>query len=99
MKFLVPVLAACPALADACAAPPGLGPPLSTYYACEAAAQTGPLGAETADRCSRVFIAVKLAFVPGVGPADWVGLSGAERAAVNAAGYRAFKDWEGCARP
>ncbi|MCB1347293.1 MAG: hypothetical protein KDK11_01110 [Maritimibacter sp.] len=89
--FCLSGLAALPALSE----PYGTPDPadLRIYIFCSDVAAERPLGFEEAVACGHVFDRVKLAFVPGVTPEEFMALETRDRAEVNLVGYRRFREW------
>ena len=67
---------------------------IAAYFACSDLAEERHLTRDEVDTCNAVYQNVKLSFVPGVEPHDYVQLSARERHAVNQAGFRAFRAWQ-----
>ena len=67
---------------------------LALYATCSSAAESQLLGTHEAALCARVFMRIKLSFLPDVGPEDLANLTSEERARVNRAGYAAYLDWK-----
>lgn len=63
------------------------------HIACADVAEQRQLSLAEVNYCSAIYQEIKLAFVPGVDPEDYVGLSLAEQHAVNKQGYLAFREW------
>lgn len=66
---------------------------IAAHFACTDLAVQRPMTLDEADRCAGVYQKIKLAFVPGVDPGAFDGLSMDERIAVSQAGFLAFLDW------
>lgn len=83
--------------ATADAMPPGTGQPdeadLRLYLDCSRIAEGRLLGFEEAYFCSRVFLKIKLSFVPGMTVEVFDQLSPQEKTAVNSVGYLRYRDW------
>lgn len=67
---------------------------LGVYYTCDRNMIRHPLAGEELRLCRNAYMLLKLNFISGVSHADYVGLSSAERSAVNKIGYKRFKAWE-----
>jgi len=66
---------------------------LRFYVGCNALAEERPLSYGEAADCSVVIQRLKLSFVPDMSLETFNGLAPAERARINLAGYRAFRQW------
>ncbi len=66
---------------------------LRRHFDCSKLASTRLLSLDEATACSRAFMRIKLAFVPGVGLDDYDRLPPREKAAVNLVGYRRYLEW------
>lgn len=95
ISSLFVVLAAPSAVADP-SGPGRIGPDeadLQFYFDCSEVASLRLLSFDEADVCSRVFMRIKLSFVPGVGLNDYDSLPPREKSAVNIVGYKLYLDW------
>ena len=63
------------------------------HIACGDVAEDRRLSMDEVTYCSAIYQEIKLAFVPGVDPQAYVGMSVAEQHAVNKQGYIAFRAW------
>lgn len=66
---------------------------LRYFFECSELANQRLLSLDEAYVCGRVFMNIKLSFVPDVGLDDFDALSPEERAAVNIVGYRRYMEW------
>jgi hypothetical protein len=97
--FIIAVLLAVMTAASASADPSrprNVGPDeadLRHYFDCSKVATMRLLSLDEATGCARVFMRIKLSFVPGVGLNDFDRLPLQEKAAVNLVGYRRYVEW------
>lgn len=63
------------------------------HFACADLTETQRPTLSEVEHCQAIYDDIKLAFVPGVSPDNYAGLSAEEKAAVNSAGFHAFSEW------
>jgi hypothetical protein len=66
---------------------------LRKYRDCSEVAMKRLLSLDEATACARVFMKIKLSFVPGVGLQAYDRLPPKEKAAVNSSGYMRYMEW------
>ncbi len=64
-----------------------------THFACSDIADERTMTPPEMAYCSAIYQEMKLGFVPGVSPSNYAGLSPKEKAAVNQAGFLAYRAW------
>ena len=66
---------------------------ITAYFLCSETAAVRRMETSEVDICAAMYQSLKLSFLPGVGDADFNGLSASERSAVNRQAYAAYVAW------